>query len=92
LEGYDLVIVDGPFGSDHYSRSQSIEIAKNNLSKRFCIFLDDSEREGEKETINTICKILTDNGTQYFTKEYTGEKNNHSIICSDDLRFLTSLS
>lgn len=61
LEIYDLVIVDGPFGSDHYSRSQSIEIVKNNLSKRFCIFFDDSEREGEKETINTVCKILTDN-------------------------------
>jgi hypothetical protein len=45
--------------------------------------MDDTEREGEKDTIRTICETLED--------EYTGEKNQHTVICSEDLKFLTSL-
>jgi hypothetical protein len=55
---YDLIIVDGPFGSRHYSRPQIIDIVKNGLPEQFCIFIDDAERNGEKETIGVLCKIL----------------------------------
>jgi hypothetical protein len=88
---YDLIIVDGPFGRKHYSRSQSIGVIKDNLEERFCIFFDDSERTGEKETIHMICKILKDKKIKYMTKDYIGEGNQHTIICSEDLKFLTSL-
>jgi len=90
-EKYDLIIVDGPFGSKNYSRSQIIKIAKNNLRKNFCIFMDDSERIGEQETIKEICKVLEEQKIEFLIKEYVGEKNRHTIICSKDMKFLTSL-
>jgi hypothetical protein len=89
--GYDLIIVDGPFGSEHYSRSQSVAIIKNNMKNRFCILFDDSERIGEKETMHMIYKILDDKEIKYMTRDYIGEKNEHTIICSEDLKFLVSL-
>jgi hypothetical protein len=88
---YDLIIVDGPFGSEHYSRSQIINFVKGSLSKQFCIFMDDAERKGEKETITMVCKTLNDRKIRYLLKNYIGEKNHHVIICSNDLTFLTSL-
>jgi hypothetical protein len=89
--GYDLIIVDGPFGSKHYSRSQIIDFVKYAMPKQFCIFIDDTERAGEKDTIKIICEIFNDKGTKYLKKSYIGEKNEHTIICSDSLNFLTSL-
>jgi hypothetical protein len=88
---HDLIIVDGPLGSKHYSRSQSVGVVKNNLGERFCIFFDDSQRIGEKETIHIICNILDDKKIKYYTKNYIGEEKQHTIICTADLKFLTSL-
>ncbi|MCL2128783.1 MAG: hypothetical protein FWH35_00320 [Treponema sp.] len=84
-EKYDLIIIDGPFGSAHYSRSQIIAIVKNNLCSHFCIFMDDSERIGEKETIDEICKVLEEKKIEYLINNYIGdtiEKKHHTIICS----------
>jgi hypothetical protein len=89
--GYDLIIVDGPFGSPRYSRSQIINIVSGNLPKQFCILMDDSNRKGEKETIKAICKIFEDKKTNYFIKEYASGKKSHTVICSDDLKFLKTL-
>jgi hypothetical protein len=88
---YDLIVVDGPFGSEHYSRTQIINIAKNGLPKQFCIFMDDTERHGERKTIEMLCKILQNIDKKFLVKNYTGEKNHHTIICSENLKFLTSL-
>jgi len=88
---YDLIIVDGPFGSEHYSRSQIIDLVPNGLTNTFCIFMDDSDRKGENETVQEICKILNENKIKYCIRKYDGEKNHHTIICSENLKFLTSL-
>jgi hypothetical protein len=88
---YDLIIVDGPFGSRHYSRSQIIDIVKNGLPEQFCIFMDDTERDGEKETIGILCKILQSMDVKYLIKDYNGEEKHHTIICSNNLKFLISL-
>ena len=88
---YDFFVVDGPFGSEHYSRSQIIDIVKAGLPDRFCIFIDDSDRCGEKETIGEICTVLANRKIEYHRAEYFGEKNQHAVLCSKDLKFLTSL-
>jgi len=88
---YDLIIVDGPFGSDHYSRSQVISLVPQGLSDIFCIFMDDSNRKGEIETIQEVCKKLSNEKIKYCIHHYDGEKTNHTIICSENLRFLTTL-
>jgi hypothetical protein len=90
-EGHDLIVVDGPFGSEHYSRPQIIDIVKKGLPKQFCIFMDDTERDGEKETMEILCGSLQSMNIKFLVKNYIGEKSHHAIICSDDLKFLTSL-
>ncbi|MDR2865579.1 MAG: hypothetical protein LBV68_08225 [Spirochaetaceae bacterium] len=88
---YDFIVVDGPFGYPRYARPQIIDIVKAGMPKRFCILFDDSERIGEQDTIKVVCKILANNNTGYLIRDYVGEKNQHTIICSPDLKFLTSL-
>jgi hypothetical protein len=88
---FDFIIVDGPHGSKRLSRSQILEFVKAGMPDRFCIIIDDTEREGEQETIKQLTEILTKDDRKFLVKEYAGEKNKHSLICSPDLIFLTSL-
>lgn len=88
---YDLIFIDGPFGSDNYSRNQIIDIVKNDLlAKEFVILFDDSEREGERETINELKKTLENKNIEYCEGAYSGIKD-ICIICSNKYKFLTSL-
>lgn len=87
---YDLIVVDGPFGRPHYSRPQILEISKANLSESFCIIIDDTHRSGESETANEVQTILESFGKKYLSHTYSSSKK-HTLICSEDLRFLTSL-
>jgi hypothetical protein len=90
---YDLIIVDGPLGSKNYSRSQVIEIVKQGgLSETFCILMHDTERTGEQETFNTVCDILNNNKIDYCLAHYSEGIRQHSIICSDNQKYLTTLN
>jgi hypothetical protein len=89
---YDFIVVDGPFGSRHYSRSQILGLVNTwEMGGHFCIFMDDTERKGEQETLNMLGVILRQKGIKFHVRHYTGEKNQHSVICSENLKFLTSL-
>lgn len=87
---FDLILVDGPFGSDHFSRSQIIDLAKNNLTQHFCIIIDDYERIGEQETMEAVQDVLKANNVSFCCRVYSAEKQ-HMLICSPDLEFLTTL-
>lgn len=87
---YDLLVVDGPFGSLHYSRSQTIDLCKENLSDSFCVIIDDSERIGEKETVEEIKTVLKEKNTDFSFVDYSSVKT-HTLICSKNLSFLTTL-
>ena len=87
---FDLIIIDGPFGSDHYSRPQAMEVCRNNLTDRFCLIIDDTERIGEQETVEEIEELLNNNGIDFVVANYSSIKK-HTLICSRELRFLTSL-
>jgi len=87
---YDLIVVDGPFGSEHYSRPQIINLAKDNLAKSFCVIIDDTHRIGEKETISDLFNVLDNQKIDYCHKTYRSIKS-FTVVCSKDLRFLTSL-
>ncbi len=87
---FDLILVDGPFGSCHFSRSQIIDLAKNNLSNTFCIIIDDCERPGEQETMEEVQYFLKTNNTPFCCRIYSAEKQ-HMLICSPNLEFLTTL-
>ena len=86
---YDLIVVDGPYGSDHYSRSQLIELV-NNLSESFCIILDDYERIGEQETVKELEDVLKYKHIEYKSVVYSASKQ-HVLLCSPNYEFLTTL-
>ena len=87
---YDFILVDGPFGSEHYSRSQLISLVENSLANTFCIMLDDSSRLGEQETIAEVESTLKRKGINYVINAYQGLCD-YTVICSDNLKFFTSL-
>ncbi|MBR5964558.1 MAG: glycosyltransferase family 2 protein [Treponema sp.] len=88
---FDLVIVDGPFGSKHNSRPDVLKIIESNmLNGNFVIIVDDCERLGEQETIQTIQTILRRKEIKYQIGEYSGEKK-QVVITNLKNRFLTSM-
>lgn len=87
---FDLILIDGPFGSPHYSRSQAIELCKSDLAEHFCVIIDDTERVGEQETVDEIKELLTEKNIAFATAVYCSTKA-HTLLCSKDLSFLTSL-
>lgn len=87
---FDLIIIDGPYGSPHYSRSQVIDLTTNNLSDHFCIIIDDYERTGEKETWEIVKERLQKRGIKFYDTIYSARQD-HALICSEDLIFLTWL-
>lgn len=90
-EKFDLLVIDGPWGSDHYSRSQLISCVKNNINyDRFCILLDDYERTGEQETIEEVKDVLSRKNVPFVCRVYGSEKQMF-LICSKGMDFLTTL-
>lgn len=87
---FDFILVDGPFGSEHYSRSQIIQLAENNLAETFCIIIDDCNRIGEQETVAEVESVLKKINVKYAINKYQG-LSDYVVICSDNLKFLTSL-
>ena len=87
---FDMIMIDAPFGSEHYSRSQILNILPNCLAKSFCIIMDDYNRQGEQETIKEVESLLSANGIKTVKAVYRASKE-HYLLCSNDLRFLSTL-
>lgn len=87
---FDFILVDGPFGSEHYSRSQIIQLAESHLADTFCIIIDDCNRLGEQESVTEVENALKSKGIKYAINKYYG-LSDYVVICSEDLKFLTSL-
>lgn len=86
---FDLVLVDGPWGCQHYSRPEILEIA-DCLADSFVIMLDDMNRTGEQETWDLLKEKLTERGIKFCEKIYASDKS-VGLLCSPDLEFLTTL-
>jgi len=71
----DLYVVDGPFGSDRFSRYDIYYLAEQfNKDNEFIILLDDCQREGEQDTFNALEDLLKGKGIECFVAEYSGVK------------------
>lgn len=87
---YELYLIDGPFGSDRYSRYDIIAYIENfKLFSEFIILFDDTDRRGEMDTIKVIFNLLETKHIKYYTKNYKGNKQS-TIICSEKYKFATS--
>ncbi len=87
---FDFIFVDGPQGSEEYSRVDIMEILPECLADSFVIMVDDSERPGERKTIGAILGILEKEEIAYSICEIDGMKNT-VLIVSEDLGFLCSI-
>lgn len=89
-ETFDFIFIDGPQGSSGYSRPDVTELLPECLEKSFVIMLDDSERQGEQNTMRVMMQILTGAGLRFAAGQYDGVKNT-GVIVSEDLKFLLTL-
>lgn len=75
-QNFDLYVVDGPFGSKHYSRYDIVELAKAFTSNQeFIILIDDFQRDGEKETVQELLKLFKEKEIAIYFGEYVGNKS-----------------
>lgn len=89
-DDYDLIVIDGPFGCDHYSRYDVIHIVKKfNRNKSFILVFDDTQREGEKETVNKLLQILHAKDINPNIAVYSGDKNVTLIVSKDNKKYCT---
>jgi hypothetical protein len=87
----NLYIVDGPPGRRHRSRPQILDAVPQKLAKDFCIFIHDTDRSGERETIRLLREKLKRNGVEFLERDYSSGERWHTVVCSGNLRFLTSI-
>jgi hypothetical protein len=88
---FDLYIVDGPFGSDRYSRYDLVTIIETiNSNDEFIILFDDTNRLGEQDTLNDIITILKNKNINIFIGYYEGNKAN-TVIATQKYKFAISL-
>lgn len=89
---FDLISIDAPIAGDmkDYARIDVIKILPNSLAENFVIMLDDVNRIGEQNTLSEIIDKLQQNNITHHVGIYSGEKDS-VIICSEKLKFLTSL-
>jgi hypothetical protein len=89
-EKFDLYIVDGPFGSDRFSRHNIVDLAMNfNTDDEFIILMDDCDRKGEMDTVNDLIKLLNKKNIKFYTRKYIGLKGQFLIV-TEKYKFTTS--
>lgn len=90
IEKFDLYIVDGPFGSLRYSRYNIVsKVVEFNIEDEFIILIDDTHRQGEKDTFGDIVKILKNKKIDIFIGNYIGNKTN-TVIATKKYKLATS--
>ena len=87
---FDLIIVDGPVGSQKYSRAQLLNFLDYIDPNNFIILLDDYNRLGEQQTFGKAKEILNSKGIEFFTGSYSSDKN-IGILVSTNYKFLLTL-
>ena len=87
---YDLIFIDGPFGSPIYSRMDIIDLLPECLSDSFILMMDDAERDGEQNTLRMINNMLRESKIDISCNFYSGQKAT-AIITSRDLHFYCTM-
>lgn len=93
VKGYDfdLIILDGPFGSKRYSRNDILSLVEYlDSSKEFIILFDDTNRKGERETFKILVNELTKKSISFNVEHYKGNKT-VSVLATNKYKYVTSL-
>ena len=90
-ELYEFYVLDGPFGSDRYSRIDILSIVDRfPLDHEFVILFDDTHRNGERKTFNLLLEKLADKGFEVHHTQAQGIKD-VSLVVSSSFKWLTSI-
>lgn len=87
---YSLISVDGPWGGTYRSREDILEYSDKILEDEFVIIFDDSNRIGEKNTIEQLVNGLRSKGRSVCVGVYSGIKD-VCVVTTEKWKFLTSL-
>jgi hypothetical protein len=85
LQPFDLLLVDGPNGTDHHSRYNCMPLVAANTAREFMIVIDDADRPGEQETIRHLTGLLKSRGTD-FKLNYLNGRNTQAVITTPAYR------
>ncbi|GAA4029911.1 hypothetical protein GCM10022386_12210 [Flavobacterium cheonhonense] len=88
---FDLYIVDGPYGSEHFSRYDIVKLAESfEASDEFIIILDDYNRKGEQDTAKALMALFTQKNILIHKGLYQGEKS-VLILATDKYKYTKTL-
>ena len=88
---FDLYIVDGPHGSERYSRYDIVSLVANfEVEDQFIIIMDDTNRQGERDTVLEIKELLKTKSISYYQGDYIGNKC-VTLIVSEKYKYSTSM-
>lgn len=78
---YDLILVDGPFGTKRYSRIGIANFIPKIIDKNnFILVFDDAARIGEQDTIKVIKKIFRKKSIPYVKFHVYGSKKQTCLV------------
>lgn len=87
---YQLISIDGPWGSKDISRIDIIEHIPACLAEDFVILMDDYNRSGEQKSVSKLEEKLKSEKIEYYKAVYESECD-MCLIVSAKYRFLTTL-
>lgn len=88
---HDLYIIDGPFGSNRYSRYDIVKLAESFKSNdEFIIIIDDYNRKGEQDTAIDLLETLANKKIQTHTAVFSGSKS-LLVIATEHYKYITSI-
>jgi hypothetical protein len=90
-EPFDLYVIDGPLGSERFSRYDVVNIIKKTfLNEDFIILIDDFNRIGEKDTVTVLKKYFFDQSIKIYSTVFSGEKQ-VCVIATEKYKYLISI-
>lgn len=90
-DGFDFYLIDGPFGSEPFSREELIQIVDSlQEGHSFVIIMDDYNRTGERKTVELALERLRARGVSFKSTVYSGVKDQF-VLVSPENKFIISL-
>lgn len=69
---FDLLLIDGPPGTDRFSRFGCVELIRSHISDDFLIIMDDGQRRGERDTVAHIVGLMQGAGRKFRMNQLQG--------------------
>jgi predicted O-methyltransferase YrrM len=84
-QAFDLLLVDGPNGTDPLSRFDCVPLVAAHPGSEFIVVIDDADRPGEQETIAVLQRVLKQRGLD-FKLNYLHGRNTQAVITTPRYR------